>query len=128
MIPVTRRRVPTFAVVAWAAPGPSTAVSARRPTSTVAASSDNALTVDLAASGQVIAPVGGDGARPGEKVTLGLRPEHLLEGGGGDVEIVPSENADTLAAFIDGAIAGAWVPEPWATRLVNEGDGHVLVD
>jgi NitT/TauT family transport system substrate-binding protein len=48
--------------------------------------------------------------------------------GGGDVEIVPSENADTLAAFIDGAIAGAWVPEPWATRLVNEGGGHVLVD
>ena len=25
-------------------------------------------------------------------------------------------------------IDGAWVPEPWATRLVNEGGGHVLVD
>ncbi len=25
-------------------------------------------------------------------------------------------------------IDGAWVPEPWATRLVLEGGGHVLVD
>ena len=23
---------------------------------------------------------------------------------------------------------GGWVPEPWATRLVQEGGGHVLVD
>ena len=48
--------------------------------------------------------------------------------GGGDVEVRPQENADTLATFTDGAIDGAWVPEPWATRLVNEGGGHVLVD
>jgi NitT/TauT family transport system substrate-binding protein len=48
--------------------------------------------------------------------------------GGGDVKINPQENADTLTAFSSGAIAGAWVPEPWATRLVNEGGGHVLVD
>jgi len=48
--------------------------------------------------------------------------------GGGDVKINPQDNADTLTAFSSGAIAGAWVPEPWATRLVNEGGGHVLVD
>jgi NitT/TauT family transport system substrate-binding protein len=48
--------------------------------------------------------------------------------GGGDVAITPLENADTLASFIDGSIDGAWVPEPWATRLVNEGEGTVLVD
>jgi hypothetical protein len=30
--------------------------------------------------------------------------------------------------FIGGAIDGAWVPEPWATRLVNEGGGKILVD
>ena len=36
---------------------------------------------------RLIAPVGANGARPGEKVTLGLRPEHLLAGGGGDAEI-----------------------------------------
>jgi NitT/TauT family transport system substrate-binding protein len=48
--------------------------------------------------------------------------------GGGDVEIIPQDNADSLTAFQDGAIDGAWVPEPWATRLVQEGGGHVLVD
>jgi NitT/TauT family transport system substrate-binding protein len=48
--------------------------------------------------------------------------------GGGDVQIVNQANGDTLTAFREGQIAGAWVPEPWATRLVNEGGGHVLVD
>lgn len=48
--------------------------------------------------------------------------------GGGDVSIKPQENADTLTAFKAGDIAGAWVPEPWATRLVQEGGGKVLVD
>jgi NitT/TauT family transport system substrate-binding protein len=48
--------------------------------------------------------------------------------GGGDVQITPQENADTLTAFESGAISGAWVPEPWATRMVTEGGGHVLVD
>lgn len=48
--------------------------------------------------------------------------------GGGDVQILPQANADTLTAFVDGTIDGAWVPEPWATRLVLEGNGHVLVD
>lgn len=50
------------------------------------------------------------------------------EAGGGDVTILNQENSDTLASFIDGAIDGAWVPEPWATRLADEGGGHVLVD
>lgn len=48
--------------------------------------------------------------------------------GGGDVHIVPQDNALTLEAFQAGDIDGAWVPEPWATRLVDEGGGHVLVD
>jgi NitT/TauT family transport system substrate-binding protein len=48
--------------------------------------------------------------------------------GGGDVSVTPQENADTLAAFQAGELDGAWVPEPWATRLVDEGGGHVLVD
>ncbi len=50
------------------------------------------------------------------------------ETGGGDVKITPQENADTLTAFQAGDIQGAWVPEPWATRLVVEGGGHVLVN
>ena len=48
--------------------------------------------------------------------------------GGGDVPIVNVENAEALTLFQEGAISGAWVPEPWATRLVLEGGGHVLVD
>jgi len=48
--------------------------------------------------------------------------------GGGDVKIAPQENSQTLDAFKAGTIDGAWVPEPWATRLVVEGGGKVLVD
>jgi NitT/TauT family transport system substrate-binding protein len=48
--------------------------------------------------------------------------------GGGDVFVVPQDNSQTLQTFRSGQIAGAWVPEPWATRLVQEGGGKVLVD
>jgi NitT/TauT family transport system substrate-binding protein len=48
--------------------------------------------------------------------------------GGGDVSILPQENAQTLEAFKAGTIDGAWVPEPWATRLVQEGGAAVLVE
>jgi NitT/TauT family transport system substrate-binding protein len=48
--------------------------------------------------------------------------------GGGDVAILPQENAQALEAFRAHRIDGAWVPEPWASRLVLEGKGHVLVD
>ena len=47
--------------------------------------------------------------------------------GGGDVSIVPQENAQTLDQFKAGAIDGAWLPEPWASRLVDAG-AMVLVD
>jgi NitT/TauT family transport system substrate-binding protein len=50
------------------------------------------------------------------------------DAGGGDVPIVNLDNSDTLASFQDGTIDGGWVPEPWATRLIQEGGGHVLVD
>jgi NitT/TauT family transport system substrate-binding protein len=48
--------------------------------------------------------------------------------GGGEVSILPQDNAQTLTAFKQGQIDGAWVPEPWASRLVIEGKGKVLVD
>jgi len=48
--------------------------------------------------------------------------------GGGDVSITPQDNPDTLTAFQQGDIDGAWLPEPWATRLILEGEGQVLVD
>ncbi|HEY6568972.1 MAG TPA: ABC transporter substrate-binding protein [Candidatus Limnocylindrales bacterium] len=48
--------------------------------------------------------------------------------GGGDVSVVPQENAQTLETFQAGTIDGAWVPEPWATRLIQEAGAKVLVD
>jgi NitT/TauT family transport system substrate-binding protein len=48
--------------------------------------------------------------------------------GGGDVKISPQENAQTLQTFLSNQIEGAWLPEPWATRLVLDGKGKVLVD
>lgn len=46
----------------------------------------------------------------------------------GDVSVEPTENATALQLFQSGRLDGAWVPEPWASRLVLEGKGHVLVD
>jgi NitT/TauT family transport system substrate-binding protein len=47
--------------------------------------------------------------------------------GGGDISIVPTDNGTTLQAFAQGELAGAWVPEPYASLLVA-GGGDVLVD
>jgi NitT/TauT family transport system substrate-binding protein len=47
---------------------------------------------------------------------------------GGNVTILPIANADILTVFLKGDIDGAWVPEPWATRLVQEAGGKVFVD
>ncbi|PVU81766.1 sulfonate ABC transporter substrate-binding protein (plasmid) [Cellulomonas sp. WB94] len=51
-----------------------------------------------------------------------------VKGGQNDLDIVPQENAQTLDLFKQGALDGAWVPEPWASRLVLDGGAHVLVD
>lgn len=48
--------------------------------------------------------------------------------GGGDVTIVPTKNADTFQLIKSGKLDGAWMPEPWASRLVLEAGGKVLVD
>ncbi len=48
--------------------------------------------------------------------------------GGGDVHIMPQDNSQTLQAFQQGQIDGAWVPEPFASRLVLEDKGKKLVD
>jgi NitT/TauT family transport system substrate-binding protein len=48
--------------------------------------------------------------------------------GSGDVKIVPQENAQTLQTFQQGSIDGAWVPEPYASRLILEDKGVKLLD
>jgi NitT/TauT family transport system substrate-binding protein len=48
--------------------------------------------------------------------------------GGGDVTIAPTANSDILTLFQSGKLDGAWVPEPYASALVVNEGGHVLVD
>ncbi|WP_350348458.1 ABC transporter substrate-binding protein [Agromyces sp. G08B096] len=48
--------------------------------------------------------------------------------GGGDVHITPTENAQTLTLFQQGQLDGAWLPEPWVSRLIVDAGAHVLVD
>jgi len=60
--------------------------------------------------------------------------KYLLDNGlgakesGGNVEVLPTANPDTLNLFKQGDVDGAWVPEPWATRLIQEADGEVFLD
>ncbi|MEZ0448305.1 ABC transporter substrate-binding protein [Cellulomonas sp. ICMP 17802] len=51
-----------------------------------------------------------------------------LTGGESDVTIAPQENSQTLDLFKAGQLDGAWLPEPWASRLVVDAGAHVLVD
>lgn len=56
----------------------------------------------------------------------GLTPSSATEKG--DVDVEPTDNATSLQLFEDNRLDGAWVPEPYASRLVLEGGGKVLVD
>lgn len=47
---------------------------------------------------------------------------------GGDLTIMPTANPDILTLFKQGEIDGAWVPEPWGTRLLQEADGRLFID
>jgi NitT/TauT family transport system substrate-binding protein len=47
---------------------------------------------------------------------------------GGNITIIPVQPADILTLFLKKEIDGAWVPEPWATRLVKEANGKIFVD
>jgi NitT/TauT family transport system substrate-binding protein len=59
---------------------------------------------------------------------LGKQGYKTTTDGGGDVAINPTENAQTLKLFQDGKLDGAWLPEPWASRLVLQAGAKVLVD
>ncbi|MET3920266.1 ABC transporter substrate-binding protein [Arthrobacter sp. UYEF20] len=59
---------------------------------------------------------------------LGKQGYKTSTDGSGDVAINPTENAQTLKLFQDGKLDGAWLPEPWASRLVLQAGAKVLVD
>ena len=47
---------------------------------------------------------------------------------GGDVQVMPMANPDQLTLFLKQQLDAAWAPEPWATRLIREGDGRLFLD
>ena len=47
---------------------------------------------------------------------------------GGDVQVLPMANPDQLTLFLKQQLDAAWAPEPWATRLIREGNGRLFLD
>jgi sulfonate transport system substrate-binding protein len=47
---------------------------------------------------------------------------------GGDVQVIPTANPDQLTLFLKKQLDAAWAPEPWATRLIREGNGRLFLD
>nr|WP_234995697.1 ABC transporter substrate-binding protein [Streptoalloteichus hindustanus] len=58
-----------------------------------------------------------------------LAEKGLAIGDGSDkVRVTNADNPRTLEAFRGGEVDAAWLPEPWASRLVLEAGAQVLVD
>jgi NitT/TauT family transport system substrate-binding protein len=47
---------------------------------------------------------------------------------GGDVQVIPLANPDQLTLFLQKQLDASWAPEPWATRLIHEGNAHLFLD
>ncbi len=47
---------------------------------------------------------------------------------GGDVQVIPMANPDQLTLFLKKDLDAAWAPEPWATRLIHDGNGRLFLD
>ncbi|MDB6072597.1 MAG: NitT/TauT family transport system substrate-binding protein [Verrucomicrobiaceae bacterium] len=47
---------------------------------------------------------------------------------GGDVTVLPIQNADQLAMFTKGEIDAVWTAEPWVTRLELEANGKIFLE
>ena len=47
---------------------------------------------------------------------------------GGTTQVIPVANPDILTLFQKKELDAAWVPEPWAARLVHEAGGRIFLD
>jgi NitT/TauT family transport system substrate-binding protein len=72
---------------------------------------------------------------PGAGGTQDVSLRHYLQQNGlspsdksGDVTIVPSDNSTIVNEFKLHQLDGAWMPEPYASRLVVEGKGKIFLD
>ncbi|MGA8150842.1 MAG: aliphatic sulfonate ABC transporter substrate-binding protein [Terriglobales bacterium] len=54
----------------------------------------------------------------------GLKPTDK----GGNVQVIPLANPDQLTMFLQKQLDASWAPEPWATRLIHEGNAHLFLD
>jgi multiple sugar transport system ATP-binding protein len=92
----------------------------------VISASANRVTVKLADGATLTAPVSQNGAAPGLKVTVGLRPEHLIEGGGGAGEL----KGRVIAVERLGGETYVYLERRGADPLVvkAEGDSQTRVD
>ncbi len=59
--------------------------------------------------------------------TQDIALKYYLMDEGIDADVINAKNSELLILFKNGHIQGAWVPEPWATRMLNEG-GKVFID
>ena len=53
---------------------------------------------------------------------------HTTPQGGGDVKIINADNSTIVTLFQQGQIDGAWVPEPYLSRLLDDAGGRLLVN
>ncbi|MFD0204291.1 MULTISPECIES: ABC transporter substrate-binding protein [Saccharothrix] len=60
--------------------------------------------------------------------TQDIAVKKWLADAGLDAQVTNIDNAQALDLFKRGDIEGAWVPEPWSSRLVLEAGAKVLVD
>ena len=86
----------------------------------VASVSANGITVTVAHGATLTAPVGQNGAAPGQKLTVGVRPEHLIEGGGGAGEL----RGRVIAVEHLGAETYVYLEREASDPLVVKAGGH----
>ena len=60
--------------------------------------------------------------------------KYLLQNGyktkdeGGNVEVISAQISDIFTLMLTKQVDGAWVPEPWGTKLVKEANGRIFLD
>lgn len=47
---------------------------------------------------------------------------------GGSVQVIPAQNSDIFTMMNKKEVDGAWVPEPWGAKLVDEVNGKIFLD
>ena len=57
-----------------------------------------------------------------------LKNGYKTSDNGGTIQIIPAANPDIFTLMLKKDIDGAWVPEPWGTKLEKEANGKILVD